>query len=104
MKILYESPYRAYMETKIGKVAFKNIEISLKSFDEKLIPLMQEENALVSRYNKITATAEIPFEGEIYNLSLMRKFQTSSDREVRRKAWKAVSEYFQSVTDELDEI
>ena len=42
--------------------------------------------------------------GEVYNLSLMRKFQTSPDRELRRKAWKAVSDYFLSVTDEIDEI
>ena len=103
-KILYESPYREYLESKIGKVPFKNIELSLKAFDEKLIPLMQEENALVSRYDKLIATAKIPFDGEVYNLSLMGKFQRSSDREVRRRAWKAVSDYFLSVTDEIDEI
>ena len=34
----------------------------------------------------------------------MKKFQTSPDRELRRKAWKAVSDYFLSVTDEIDEI
>ena len=103
-KVLYDSPYRDYLESKIGKVTFKNIEIANKAFDEKIIPLMQEENALSSRYSKLIATAKIPFEGEVYNLSLMRKFQTSQDREVRRKAWKAVSDYFLSVTDEIDEI
>ena len=103
-KVLYDSPYREYLESKIGKVTFKNIEIANKAFDEKIIPLMQEENALSSRYSKLIATAKIPFEGEIYNLSLMKKFQTSPDREVRRKAWKAVSDYFLSVTDEIDEI
>lgn len=103
-KVLYESPYRAYMEEKIGKVPFKNIEIALKAFDEKLIPLMQEENTLISRYTKVIATAKIPFDGEIYNLSLMSKFTTSNDRETRKRAWKAVSDYFMTVTDELDEI
>ena len=103
-KVLYESPYRAYMEEKIGKVTFKNIEIALKSFDEKLIPLMQEENALISRYTKVIATAKIPFDGEIYNLSLMGKFTISNDRETRKRAWKAVSDYFMTVTEELDEI
>ncbi len=103
-KVLYDSPYRDYLESKIGKVTFKNIEIANKAFNEKIIPLMQEENALSSRYSKLIATAKIPFEGEVYNLSLMRKFQTSPDREVRRKAWKAVSDYFLSVTDEIDEI
>ena len=102
--VLYDSPYRDYLESKIGKVTFKNIEIANKAFDEKIIPLMQEENALSSRYSKLIATAKIPFEGEVYNLSLMRKSQTSPDRELRRKAWKAVSDYFLSVTDEIDEI
>ena len=103
-QVLYDSLFREYLESKIGKVTFKNIEIANKAFDEKIIPLMQEENALSSRYSKLIATAKIPFEGEIYNLSLMKKFQTSPDREVRRKAWKAVSDYFLSVTDEIDEI
>ena len=76
-KVLYDSPYRDYLESKIGKVTFKNIEIANKAFDEKIIPLMQEENALSDRYSKLIATAKIPFEGEVYNLSLMRKFQTS---------------------------
>lgn len=103
-KVLYESPYRDVLEKKIGKVTFKNIEIALKAFDEKIIPLMQEENALISRYTKLIATAKIPFDGETYNLSLMTKFTTSSDRETRKRAWKAMSDYFLSVTDEIDEI
>ncbi len=104
LKVLYESPYRTVLEEKIGAVTFKNIELALKSFDEKLIPLMQEENALESRYGKLIATARIPFDGEIYNLSLMTQFTTSDDRDVRKRAWKAVSDYFLSVTEELDEI
>ncbi|KIR03404.1 Oligoendopeptidase F [Lachnospiraceae bacterium TWA4] len=104
LKVLYESPYRKVLEEKIGRVTFKNIELALKSFDEKLIPLMQEENALQSRYGKLIAVAKIPFDGEIYNLSLMTQFTTSDDRTIRKRAWKAVSDYFLSVTDEIDEI
>ncbi len=103
-RVLYESPFRDYMESKIGKVVFKNIEISLKAFDEKLIPLLQEENALNTRYTKLIATAKVPFEGEDYNISLMGKFTVSEDREVRKRAYKALSECFQGMADELDEI
>ena len=103
-KVLYESPYRDYLESKISKVAFKNIELANKSIDEKILPLMREENALVSRYDKIIASAKIPFDGEEYNLSLLRKFLTSDDRETRKRAWKAYSDYFTSVTGEIDEI
>ncbi|WP_026523947.1 M3 family oligoendopeptidase [Butyrivibrio sp. MB2005] len=103
-KVLYASPYRDYLESKIGKVAFKNMELSMKSIDEKILPLMQEENALISRYDKIIASAKIPFDGEEYNISLLRKFLTNSDRDTRKRAWKALSEYFLSVTDEIDDI
>lgn len=103
-KALYESPYRSYMEEKIGKVAFATMENELKSMDEKIIGLMQEENALRTAYNKLIATAQIPFDGQVLNLSLMRPYLTSQDRSVRREAWKAFSDYFLSVEDQLDDI
>ncbi|MBQ4271006.1 MAG: M3 family oligoendopeptidase, partial [Clostridiales bacterium] len=62
------------------------------------------ENALNSRYDKLIATAKIPFEGEEYNISLLRPHLVHKDREHRKKAWKALSDYFLSVTDEIDEI
>ncbi len=103
-KAMYESPYREFLESKIGKVAFKNMENSLKAFDEKLIPYMQEENALVSEYNKLIASAKIDWEGETLNLSLMRPYLTNVDREIRDKAWKKYAAFFEENGDKLDEI
>lgn len=103
-KKLMTSPYRAYLEEKIGPVAFKNMEIAEKAMDEKLIPLMQEENNLVTEYNKLIAGAKIPFRGEELNLSLMRPYLINSDRSVRKEAWKAYSGFFQENADKLDEI
>ncbi len=103
-KVLYDSPFRPYLEEKIGKVAFKNIELQMKSFDEKIIPLMQEENALVSRYKKILANCKIDFNGEILNLTGLKVYMTDSDREMRKKAYRAYSDYLAGVTGELDEI
>ena len=101
---MYRSPYRAYLEEKIGRVAFKNIELQLKSFDEKLIPLMQEENALTTKYDKLIAGAKIEWEGETLNLSLLKLYLTSNDRGVRKKAYEKYSAFFMSVADELDDI
>jgi len=103
-KVLLRSPFRKEWEEKIGSVSFINMELSEKSQDEKILPLMQEENALVTRYEKLIATAKIPFKGEIYNLSLMSKFTTGADRKEREAAWKAIDEYFSSVSLEIDEI
>ncbi len=85
-KKLYESPYRDYLEKKIGPVAFKNMELAQKSMSEKLIPLMQEENNLTMEYDKLIASAKISFDGKELNLSLLRPYLIHCDREVRAKA------------------
>ena len=101
---LYDSPHREYLEGKIGPVAFKNMEISFKAFDEKLIPLMQEENNLVTSYNKLIAGAKIDWEGETLNLSLMTPYLSHVDRQVRIRAWEKYTAFFEENADKLDEI
>ena len=101
-KQLYHSPFRPYLEEKIGKVAFRNMELAFRSFDESIITLKQEENALVSRYMDLIASAKISFHGEELNLSLLGKYLTGKNREVRREALEAMDAWFQGVTDEID--
>ena len=103
-RALFESPHRPFLEEKIGKVAFVSMENAMKSVDEKIIGLMQEENALTTEYNKLIASAQISFDGRMLNLSLMRPYLTASDRKMRRAAWKAYSDYFLTVADRLDAI
>ena len=104
LKELFYSPYKTYLEEKIGPVAFKNIELSMRSMDEKLIPLMQEENTLRTRYNKILATAEIEWEGEILNMSLMTPYLHHKDREVRRRAWEKYAGFLAGAQEEIEDI
>ncbi|MDY6315677.1 MAG: M3 family oligoendopeptidase [Oribacterium sp.] len=101
-KKLYESPYRGVLEEKIGKVAFKNIELAMKAVDEKLIPLMQEENKLQTDYNKLLSSARIDWNGEQLNLSLMNPYLHSADRTVRKEAWEKYSAFFVEHQEELD--
>ena len=103
-KKLYYSPFRAELEKKIGPVAFKNMEIAQKAMDEKIIPLMQEENNLTTEYDKLIASAKIPFDGKELNLSLLRPYLVNQDRNVRREAWKVFSRFFRENADKLDEI
>ena len=103
-KKLYESSFRPYLEEKIGPVAFKNIELAMRSVDEKILPLMQEENALQTRYNKLLATAQIDWHGETLNLSLMGPYLHSPDRTVRKEAWEKYTAFFAGNQEELDEI
>lgn len=82
-KKLYASPYREKLVEKIGPVAFKNMEIAQKAMDERLIPLMQEENNLTTEYSKLIANAKIDFDGQTLNLSLLRPYLIHKDRKVR---------------------
>ena len=103
-KLLYESPYRNVLEDKIGLVAFKNMELSQKSMQEKLIPFVQEENALTTAYEKIPASAEFDWDGEKVNISRLKAYLKNPDRNVRRKAWEKFSAFFKAHEEELDDI
>lgn len=103
-KALYESPYRSYLESRIGKTAFKNIELSMKSVDDKILPLMAEENRLQTEYNNILAAARIDWHGEKLNLSLMNPYLHHRDRAIRKEAWEKYSAFFVAHKEELDDI
>ena len=103
-KLLLKSPFRKELEEIIGHPAFRNMELAEKSTSEAIIPLKQEENALVSRYEKMMASAAIEWEGQIYNISQMTPFQRSKDRKVRQEAGKKVDAFYASKEKELDEI
>lgn len=102
--LLLNSRFRGELEKKIGQPAFVNMELDAKSVSEAAIPLMQEENALGTRYEKLLASAQIPWEGDVLNLSMMTPHLTSPDRSVRTRAAEAVNSYYLSIADELDEI
>ena len=103
-KALYDCPFRDYLVEKLGPVTFKNMELEMRSFVPDMVPLMQEENALVTEYGKLIASAKIDWEGEVLNLSLMAKYTTDKDREVRKKAYAKTTGFLLSVQDKLDDI
>ena len=103
-KILFHSPYREVLEGKIGQVAFKNMEIAMKSVSEEIIPLMQEENTLVTEYEKLLASAKISWGEETLNLSLLTPYLKHKDAKIRREAQEKQNEFFLSIQDKLDEL
>lgn len=103
-KLLFESPYRAELEKIIGGPAFKNMELAAKSVSEEIIPLMQEENALTTEYEKLLAGAKIDFCGKVCNLSMMTPYLNYEDREIRKQAAKALNEFYEANAEKLDEL
>lgn len=59
---MLESPFRADFEKEYGDLMFVNAEIALKTFSPAIIPELQQENDLTQEYEKLLASAQIPFE------------------------------------------
>ncbi|MBR5970302.1 MAG: M3 family oligoendopeptidase [Lachnospiraceae bacterium] len=103
-KALVDSPFRAALEKEYGKIVFTNAEIALKAFSPEIIKEMQQENDLVTAYEKLIASAQIPFEGKTYTISQMAPFRSDKEDERRLSAWKATGQWFKEHQKELDRL
>ncbi|MBQ4116336.1 MAG: M3 family oligoendopeptidase [Clostridia bacterium] len=104
MLALMASPYKSAVEKRYGSLMFKNLEMELKCFSPEIIPLLQKENKLVSDYQKLVASAQIDFRGEILNISQLGVYKEDSDRETRKQAFEAEGNFYMSHAEELDTI
>ncbi|MCI1964589.1 MAG: M3 family oligoendopeptidase [Oscillospiraceae bacterium] len=103
-KAILSSKVKNELEQKTGKLFFKNIEIAMRSFSPEIINLKQKENALVTEYEKLLASAKITFHEKTLNLSEIQKYQTSQNRPTRKSAWEQTAEFFLSNAQRLDQI
>lgn len=98
------SPFRQDFAKEYGDLMFINAEIALKTFSPEIIPELQKENDLVQEYEKLIASAKVPFEGSEYTLSQMTPFKTDADDSRRLAAWKAEGQWYKENQAELDRI
>ncbi len=103
-KALLESPFRADFEREYGSVMFLNAQIELKTFSPEIIPELQQENDLVQAYEKLLASAQIPFEGKTYTIAQIGPLKQDPDDERRLAAWKAEGQWYKDNQAQLDEL
>ena len=101
---MLESPFRKDFEAEYGDLMFLNTEIALKTFSRAIVPQLQQENDLTQEYQKLIASAQVPFEGKTYTLAQMGPFQNDADDERRLSAWKAVGRWYKDHQADLDRI
>lgn len=101
-KAMLESRFRPDFEAEYGNLMFIKAETAQKTFSEEIIPELQKENELCTAYEKLIASAQIPFEGKNYTLSQLAPFKTDADDERRLAAWKADGQWFKENQKELD--
>ena len=102
-RTLCASPFRSALAEEFGEVVFINAELEMKSFDPSIIPLLQQENELTTGYEKLLASASIPFRGKTYTIAQIAPFKHDADDETRLEAWKAEGGWYRDNKDKLDE-
>jgi len=98
------SEYREELEKRFGSLLFENIELGLKTFSPEIIPDLQEENKLVSRYGELMASAQIEFDGKTLNRSQLNAYKMDNNRDVRRGAYIADAGFLNGNKKEFDDI
>lgn len=101
---LLESGFRSEFVKDFGDIVFVNSEIELKSFSPEIISELQKENDLVNEYNKLIASAQIPFKDKTYTISQLSPFKNDADDSTRLEAWKAEGKWYKDNQPELDRI
>ncbi len=101
---MLESPFRKDFAEEFGDLMFVNAEIELKSFSPEIIPDMTKENMLTQEYEKLLASAQIPFEGKTYTLSQLTPLKSDPDDARRLAAWKAEGQWYKDNQEKLDSI
>jgi M3 family oligoendopeptidase len=103
-KALVNSRFRSELEKKWGKQLFALAETQLKTFSPEIIEDLQLENKLTSEYTKLVASAKIFFEGEERTLAQLQPFVESPDREMRKRASEARTNFFKEHEEKFDDI
>ena len=101
---MYDGKFKDDFIKEFGNAMFSAIELKRKSFSEKNIPLLQQEAKLCNEYEKIIASASIPFDGKSLNLYGIMSYFENPDRHVRHDAYKAYSEFYKAHEKRLEEI
>ncbi|MBO4881291.1 MAG: M3 family oligoendopeptidase, partial [Firmicutes bacterium] len=102
MAAMLASPFRPQFAAEYGELMFTNGDMALKTFKPEIIPQLQAENDEADAYEKLLASAQIPFEGGVYTLSQLTPFKTDADDARRLAAWKAEGQWYKDNQEALD--
>ncbi len=103
-KALLKCNFTKEITEEYGKEYLISIRRQVDQFKEELIPYLQQEAKLKQRYQKLMATAQIPFDDQTLNLYGVQKYFENPDRSVRKAAFKAYSDFYHSNEEKMEEI
>lgn len=101
-RALLASPFRPQLEAAMPPLLFEKMELAVKASSPEILDLMAEENALVSAYARLYASAQIPFDGKVLTVSQLTPYKQDRNRNTRRAAYEAEGAWFDAQRDQLD--
>ena len=101
---IYDSPYRPYIEERIGYKYFAETDIKRKTISEDVIPLRQREQELVDEYDNILFESKKVVYGEEKSFIDLQDMFSHEDRSIRKAAFKAFSEILSENEDRLERV
>ncbi len=91
-------------ESERYQLYFRKVRSNIELFRQENVPLQTEESLLSQQYQKVTGAMSVEFEGTEYPISQMRKFLLQTDRDIRQRAYKAVSKRYLQDSEPLNNI
>ena len=98
------SPHKAALAEAYAPILLDKMELAVSAASDEVLELMQQENALASRYQKIKAGAQVAFDGKTLTLPGLDPYKQSLDRAARKAAFEAEGGFYDRNREELDDI
>ncbi|WP_418972683.1 M3 family oligoendopeptidase [Allofournierella sp.] len=103
-RALLASPHKEALARQYGPLLLEKMQVAANSAGDQVLELMQAENALASRYQKLYAGAQVQFEGKTLTLPELGPYKQDLNRAVRRAAFEAEGGFFDAHREEFDGI
>ena len=95
-------PFRAELEKKINPRLFLTYEAARRSYDDRIVGDLQQENAAVTEYSDFMSSLVFTLDGEKMPLAVLRGKLEDSDPAVRRRAAAELDRGLAENSDALD--
>lgn len=103
-EVFLASAYVEQFENEFGNLYIRNIKNQIRFANEDNVENKIRESRLTQQYAKASAICTTMFHGEEVNFYGLLKFMQSPDRNIRREAFNAWADLYESVSGELDHI
>jgi len=103
-RALLATPFRKEFEEAWGTMVFDKAEMELKIIKPEIIADIQEENKLMTEYDKLIASAQIEYDGKTLTLAQLAPYHEEPDRSVREASMLARAEWLMSNAERFDSI